>query len=295
MRPVVTAAMAGKAGFSPGPTNFGLNGAGGGGGVGRPVVTAAMAGKAGFSPGPTNFGLNGAGGGGGVGESARPVPAPDPAPHGQAWSVSANMVRHRNSRRRESARPVPAPDPAPHGQAWSVSANMVRHRNSRRRTLAATVDVLHALIERVGNQGRGTPMPSCARICPTLAATVDVLHALIERVGNQGRGTPMPSCARICPTVWQGRTGAMAVPVGWAATVVGEGGFSVTAAPVTVWQGRTGAMAVPVGWAATVVGEGGFSVTAAPVGHRSERGGDDQGLRDRVSRPSPLHPSRSGA
>ncbi len=29
-------------------------------------------------------------------------------------------------------------------------------------------------------------MPSCARICPTLAATVDVLHALIERVGNQG-------------------------------------------------------------------------------------------------------------
>lgn len=38
-----------------------------------------------------------------------------------------------------------------------------------------------------------------------------------------------------------------------------------TVPAVTVWQGRTGAMAVPVGWAATVVGEGGFSVTAAPV------------------------------
>ncbi|EFD14177.1 predicted protein [Mycobacterium tuberculosis T46] len=34
---------------------------------------------------------------------------------------------------------------------------------------------------------------------------------------------------------------------------------------MTVWQGPDGAMAVPLGWAATVVGEGGFSVTAAPV------------------------------
>lgn len=45
---------------------------------------------------------------------------------------------------------------------------------------------------------RATTTPT-HRALDDARATVDVLHGLIERIGNQGC-TATPTCARICPT-----------------------------------------------------------------------------------------------